>query len=237
MNLKDMLNDVLLQSGFLARDSFTSSADIDSQQMIAIANRVANEIMNFYPWGALKKNGFFIMTDTVPGTVDTDYTLPADFQSMSPDSMWEHEGSGHPVEFPVDNAAWQEFQFSGRGNYGTYRARRFGNVIRFIDPVVGDQIDFEYTTKYHVLSDADAPKERFTADTDKFLLGDSLLILGVQAHWAQTKLFPQYEEWFKNYSAKVNEAIGRDAGSKTIGGVPIPMSAAPYTNLYLPSTS
>jgi hypothetical protein len=236
MNLKDMLNDVLQQSGFLARDSFTSSLDIDSQQMVAIANRVANEIMNFYPWGGLRKKGAFVMIETIPGIVDTDYPLPSDFQTISGDSMWEHEGSG-PVDFPVDNAAWHGVTFSGRGNGGTYRARRFGDVIRFIDPSVGDQIDYEYTTKYPVLREDDVPKERFTLDTDKFLLGDSLLILGVQAHWAQTKLLPQYEEWFKNYSAKVNEAIGRDAGSKTIGGVQRAMSQAPYTNLYLPSTS
>ena len=50
MTLVDILNSVLEQSGFLSRNSYAGSSDPDDKQMVAIANRAAYEIMNFYKW-------------------------------------------------------------------------------------------------------------------------------------------------------------------------------------------
>jgi hypothetical protein len=50
-------------------------------------------------------------------------------------------------------------------------------------------------------------------------MDDQLLILGIQAHWMQTKLMPQYMEHMGNYNRKMTEAIGRNVGGSKIGGV------------------
>jgi hypothetical protein len=239
--LKDILNDVLSQSGFLMKDSFTGSADIDDLQMVAIANRVATEIKNFYPWSHLRKSTFItVESDIVEGPngavewVKTGYELPADFAAFMPDSMREGDG-GRKVEFPTDNDEWYALQFSDVGGGGVQYAQRIGNNLVLHSPTVGNRIKYGWVSKYAVIGGDGVAKERFTNDTDTWALDETVLTLGIQAHWAQTKLLPQYEEWFKNYSMKVTEAIGRDAGAKTIGGVQRRDNRSPYTPLYLPS--
>ena len=81
MNLKQILNDVLAQSSFLERNTFAGSTDVDDRQMVAIANRVAFEIRDFYNWGILRKDFKVNML-----TDQTRYKLPDDLRLIITDS-------------------------------------------------------------------------------------------------------------------------------------------------------
>ena len=225
--LNEMLNNVLMQSGFLKVAQFTGTIDPDNNQMVAIANRVAYEILNFYPWNGLLKETTINLT-----TGQALYPLPADFQSIISDSAWEADGS-RKVDMPVSNAEWYMFKFSAFSDGGTIRARLMGKEIEVIDPNTGDSFQIEYVTKFPILNAIAAPIEWFTADTDTWLLDDQLLILGVQAHWQQAKLMPSYVEHMQNYMSKMNEAIGRENGAQTLGGRPHYPNRSPYTKLWV----
>jgi hypothetical protein len=233
MNLKAMLNNVLSQSGFLEKGSFTSSADPDDKQMVAIANRASYEIFNYYDWGALRNTWEVNM---IPGQLR--YTLPADFQSLVPDSAWELDGN-RQVEFPVPDRRWFMYKFTSWSDGGTLRVRMYGDSeIEVHDPDSADAFRFEYISKYPVRSAAGEGKEFFNDDQDTWVLDDQLLILAVQAHWMQTKLMPQYQEHMMNYFKKMNEAIGRSNGARTIGGCGGKgfNRGAPYYPLYRPTS-
>ena len=231
MTLVDILNSVLEQSGFLSRNSYAGSSDPDDKQMVAIANRAAYEIMNYYKWDTLRT------TFTVNQNSSTRYNLPADYQEMVANSAWETDGN-KPVEFPVPDRRWFMYKFTNWSDGGMIRMRRYGNQLEIHDPQPGEQFEFEYISKWCITAQDGQRKEFFTADTDVFALDSQLLILGVQAHWMQTKLMPQYNEHFANYMSKMNEAIGRSTGAKTIGGVGAGhfYNGSPYYPLYRPSS-
>jgi len=212
MQLREMLNQVLMQSGFIERGSFVSSADPDDKQMVAIANRTAIEIMNYWKWPELRNTGSITLADG-----QTRYQLPADFQALVPDSAWEMDGE-RVVEWPVPDRRWFMYKFTDWSDGGTLRVRMYGNEIEVHDANTGESFDFEYISKFPITAENSERKERFTADTDSWLLDDQTLILGIQAHWQQAKLMPSYMEHFANYNRKMAESIGRSNASRTIGG-------------------
>jgi len=211
MNLKQILNAVLTESGFLEKPAFTSSADPDDKQMVSVANRVAYQTMNFFNWTGLRKTWNLTMTAA------TTYPIPDDFQCFVSDSYFQRE-SLRRVEFPVPDSRWFSYKYGIDEGSGIIRARKYGSNLEIPNPEPGEPLQFEYTTKYPITDSGGVPKQQFTNDTDLWLLDDEILILGIQTKWGQNKLLPQYEEWGMEYRAKMNEAIARDVGSRTIGG-------------------
>jgi len=227
--LKENLNDVLNQSGFLARTVFAASNNIDDRQMMAIANRVAIEIRDYWSWPELR------LSETITlESAETLYDLPDDFRSMVPDSAWETNGS-RPVEWPVPDGRWYMYKNAAFSDGGVLRVRQYGLQIEVLDPVEGAEFTFEYISDAMVRDTEDEPKTRFTADTDTFVMDDQLFVLGVQAHWAETKMMPQAQAWRANYMGKMHEAIGRASGGRTIGGNGSRnwTSRSPYTPTYI----
>jgi len=231
MQLSDMINQVLLQSGFLERGSFTGSSDPDDKQMVAISNRVAYEIMNYWKWPELRASFEVNLNEG-----QDRYQLPADYQDLLPNSAWETD-SNKPVEFPVPDDRWFMYKFTTWSDGGLARVRKYGNEIEVHDAESHNSFQFEYVSKWPIEDAQGARKERFTEDTDTFLLDDQLFILGLQAHWQQAKLMPSYMEHFGNYMRKMAEAIGRGNAGKTIGGIGERGfgRGAPYYPLYRPS--
>ena len=107
--LKDMLNQVLAESSFLERANFAGSSDPDAKQMVAIANRVVEEIRDYFEWPTLRKKYTVDLQTGQPR-----YTLPSDYRTLLPDSAWEADG-GRPVDLPVQEGSWYLFKFSSMG--------------------------------------------------------------------------------------------------------------------------
>ena len=170
------------------------------------------------------------------------YPLPADFQSGVSDSAWEKDGS-RTVDLSTPERDWYMYKFAAFSDGGILRARIHAGMVQapdwnwnnkkddltddsgFMevhDPQPGETFLFEYITSGPVIPEntAESPRDRFQANTDTWLLDDQLLTLGIQYHWAETKLLPQMERWKENYYQKMNEAISRDVPAQTIGGFP-----------------
>ena len=71
LNLKQILNSVLGESGFLEKTAFAGSSDSDDKQMVAIANRMATSVLEFYNWSTLI-NDFSLTITTNGGTMTDD---------------------------------------------------------------------------------------------------------------------------------------------------------------------
>ena len=227
MNLLQMLNQVLSQSAHIKKNAFATSNDVDDIQMMSIANRVQQEICNIYDWPELRREA----TITIIGG-QRRYQLPDDYRSLVPDSMYKR-GSNRRIEIHTPDRRWYEYKYrSGSSGPGSH-ARFYGNDIEFEGIEDSDVVNFEYVSKWAVIDDTGAVKELFTNDSDTWSMEDQLLILGIQAHWAQTKVLPQEGQWMNNYQRKLNEAIGRRTGGRTIGGRQIRgRDRSPYTPLY-----
>ncbi len=227
--LVTMLNEVLGEAGFLERTSFADSPDPDDKQMVHIANRVVEDIRSFYDWSLLAKTHHV----TIVGGQDR-YPLPDDYYSVVSDSAWETNGS-RKCDFPVPRNRWFMYKFSSLTDAGTVRARLYGNVIQINDPSVATEIDLEYVSKYVVTDSAGTPKEKFTKDTDLFVLDDELLIKGVKARWAGTKMMPMAKDWKDEFQEELRFHVGLDSSGQTIGGGPTRDRRGPYYPLWRPS--
>jgi hypothetical protein len=226
-SILEILNDVLAQSGFLKRSQYFNSADPDDIQMTALANRVLLEISEFYAWSSYRVP---FQIDLIEG--QEVYTLPPDLNWIVGDSSWETDGS-RKVDDHISDSEWYQYKFSSLTSGGVIRARIYGDTMEVQEPFNGGKISFEYVSKYAVLASNGSVKEQFTSDTDTFILNDQVLALGIQAHWGQTKLLPQYQEWGENYMKKMNAAVGRDGVRNTIGGTPQQTRRAPYTKTWV----
>jgi hypothetical protein len=227
MILKEMLNQVLSQSAFIKKSAFVTSNDVDDQQMVAIANKAQLEIIDMYDWPQLLRSGEIKMIGSTRR-----YQMPSDYRSLVPDSMFK-ENSNERVEIQTPERRMYEYKFSATSPGPGIHARFIGNDIEFYGVNADDIVRFEYVSKWGVQDDTGSVKHLFNSDTDAWLLEDNLLILGIQAHWADTKMLPQTQLWRGNYMSKLNEAIGRNTGGRTIGGVRTRgRNRSPYTPLY-----
>jgi hypothetical protein len=225
--IKDIINGVLSQSGFLKRPQIFNSSDPDDIQMGAIANRVALEITGYYEWEELRKS-----IEIPMNSGQTIYDLPTDVKSIVGDSSWETDGSRMVMSDVSDNE-WYQYKFSSLTTGGVIRGRKVGDTFEVIDPINSSSISMEYVTDYFATSLVNIPLEEFSSDTDMFLLDDQVLSLGIQAHWMQTKLMPQYAEMFINYKQKMGEAVGRNGVRNTIGGRIQQTRRSPYTKTWV----
>jgi hypothetical protein len=223
----DIINGVLSQSGFLKRPQIFNSNDPDDIQMGAIANRVALEITGYYEWEELRKS-----IEIPMNSGQTIYDLPTDVKSIVGDSSWETDGSRMVMSDVSDNE-WYQYKFSSLTTAGVIRGRKVGDTFEVIDPINSSSISMEYVTDYFATSLVNIPLEEFSSDTDMFLLDDQVLSLGIQAHWMQTKLMPQYAEMFINYKQKMGEAVGRNGVRNTIGGPIQQTRRSPYTKTWV----
>ena len=209
-NLKQILNNVLGQSAFLQRDSFATGTDTDDLQMVAFANRAVDEINDSYPWNKLRKSDSITM---VGGQLS--YDLPADFNYYITESMWKSFGARHVV-IPTSNRYWG---FLKAGNPGTginYYAKLIQGKLEFVAVSAGDVINYDYQSSNAVISSTGVEKEEFTSDSDKYLLNDNTLALGIKAFWKIEKGIPTAQVDMMEFKKMVKRDIAVDTPAVVI---------------------
>jgi len=208
-SLLNMLNSVLSRSAFVVESAFVGG-DVDAVQMVEFANMAQIEYRNFYPWPSLRK------TATITMSGASSYALATDFGELVTDSMYE-TGASYPVEIPASNEVWGYLQASASSSSSTYIGKIIEGELVVARENAGDVITYEYISKYAVdIAAGGTPKERFTLDTDVFLLDEETLIAGISAYWRMEKEIPTASVAMALFRKKMREQIARDAGSKTI---------------------
>lgn len=204
-----MLNSVLSRSGFVTESAFVGG-DVDAVQMVEFANMAALEFRNFYPWPRLRKTA----TITMDGSLT--YDLASDFHRLVPNSMYKTSGA-QPVNMPAGDEVWAYLKASSSSTGAYYIGKLIGGQVVFDQETSGDTITYDYISAHTVDTQAGgATKERFTLDTDVFLLDEETLITGIAAYWKTEKGIESAAQSMALFRLKLKEYISRDTGGKHI---------------------
>jgi hypothetical protein len=132
------------------------------------------------------------MAATQSGTVSleftqNEYTLPDDWDREVPQTEWNRT-TRWPLLGPRSAQEWQTFK-SGIVSAGPrQRFRILGNSLTINpSPPPGQMVSYEYISNAWVIGADGTYKTAFTADTDKNVFGDSLIITGLKTQWKQAK--------------------------------------------------
>lgn len=132
------------------------------------------------------------MAATQSGTVSleftqNEYTLPEDWDREVPQTEWNRT-TRWPLLGPKSAQEWQTFK-SGIVSAGPrQRFRILGNSLTINpSPPPGQMVSYEYISNAWVIGADGTYKTAFTADTDKNVFGDSLIITGLKTQWKQAK--------------------------------------------------
>lgn len=226
--LKEMLDNVMLESGMDTETVYFTSADDAVIRLTALANRAATKLSAGFNWQRMRATYLLTMTAA------TEYDLPSDFRALIPDTGFA-DSFFAPVDFATDPSLWAYLQSNFASVGPRYRLRILNGKIAIHDPEAGVGIKFEYLKNTPVLAtDGTTYKKKFTADNDTFILDDDLLEMDLI--WRYKKLLSL--DWqadradFHDYHKTTK---GQDAGAKTILGMDeeYHIPGTPYTDLYI----
>jgi len=225
MNLKSILDEVMLLSGMDTETVYATATEDAVKRLVSIANQSAATFAQ-YPWQALRSRYEFTMSTA------TTEELPDDYRAIIPDTMFVN-GQAWTVDFPTDTIEWS-YLVSATGGAGIRRKMRLlDGEIHIYQPTSGDTVSFEYLSIYPVLNSVGTAKQRFTADTDTWRLDDDLIIKDVL--WRYKKLIG-HTDWqidLAGYKAYELAAKGHDKGAQTIvPGDAYGFTGEPYYELW-----
>lgn len=227
MTLQEILDNVLLESGMGTETAYATNSDDAVKRLVALANRSADYLSSCHPWQALRKTYSFTLS------TDTQYPLPTDFRELIPDTTYA-DSYYDPVDMRTDPGVWRYIKTNGISTGPRYRMRILGGLIEVNEPNSGDSISFEYLSNQAVADSGGTRKQRFTADTDTFVLDDDLLTADTLWRHARLVGLPQWQD-LRGEAIKLKvEREGAEAGSKMlIGGEYAEPGGHPYTPLWV----
>lgn len=213
MSLLTLIQDSCDLIGITRPSTVIGSADLQVRQLFALAVEEAEELAGAHPWQAMTREHTFT---TIASATQTG-ALPDDLDRLIPGSFYNRT-TRRPVLGPVTPQRWQEIQANPQVNMVVLAYRqRDGAFLVTPTPPAGDTIAFEYvSTNWARSSDLATDKARWTADTDKTYLDESLIKLGLRWRWKKTKGLP-YGEDMETYRQERDQARARDGGSGAIG--------------------
>jgi len=130
------------------------------------------------------------------------------FRYIKNNTMWDRD-----LQWPIrviNDGDWQATKaFAINGP--RYHVRiRGGNLLSNPVPTAGLTWAFEYVSWNWITDSSDAnPDLYFSADTDKILLPEPIVMMGLRWRWKKEKGL-DYEEDFDSYEAMVLDALGRE---------------------------
>lgn len=226
MNLREVLSAVLGEVGFLVPESFFGSTSPDDLQMCYLANRASSYIREQRFQKIAKRYSFTLTTALT-------YPMPTDFLEIIPDTMMV-DGRIDAVNLPTDPSTWAYLKSMTSSSSYTVFARIMNDLITIHSPTVGSVVQFEYISNSPVLAaDAVTYKERFTADTDTWLLDADLLILEIQWRFLKMKGLPEWEAALSECKGQRNAVLARDKSAKTLGPKANDFLPEPNTRLWV----
>lgn len=187
--------------------SAVSSTDPNIQSIIGLVNEDGQELSRRAEWQALRGEGFFATLNTEDqGSIFT-MTGP-DFGWVIPETMWDRT-TRRPYFGPKTAAEWQQlkaqqiqgpwFQYTLRGNH----------ILSIPVPPAGDQVYFEWMSRYWCQASGGANQPAMIADTDVSRLDEQLHVLGGIFRFRQNRRLA-YQEDEDKYEAAVLDNMTRD---------------------------
>lgn len=154
---------------------------------------------------AMSKTADATATDTLTFVQDT-FAVPSDFQRSIPQTHWD----ARLMWSMIGPTSSQYDAFQRNGIVGPFPRRQFRNQgrapfrFRIFPPPTATQdypgtLSFRYITNEPVYTPAGLTKRLFTANDDRAIVPDRVIILGAKWRWQQAKAFdfgPLQEEYY-----------------------------------------
>lgn len=184
-----------------------TSFDLTTKQLLALAQASVEELVEMFDWQALLKTHTF---QTVPA--QTLYDLPTDFNRLVGNTVWDR-GVAFPISGSHNPQTFQSLQ-SGIFKQGPYyRFRIIGDKFELLPtPESVTTVAFNYISGHAIKSAQSVAKERFTADDDKTIFRNRLLINFIKLKLLQVKGFDTSVA-MQDFNTSYNAAIGQDVPS------------------------
>lgn len=187
------------------------STDPQVSQIRAILYETGNALAVRGEWSRLtEETTFTTVAQEDQGSI---YTLTGGstltpFRKIKNETMWDRTDR-LPV-WPINPIQWQRIQAMSTA-MPRYRYRLVrGHLLFTPTPTAGHTVAFEWVSKWWIQDGTTAAiKERFTLDTDTFLLERELLKLGLAWRWRKAKGM-DYAEEYEEYEARLNETLAHD---------------------------
>jgi len=200
------------------------------KQMRAQLKLAMRDIAKRHNWQELREEADFTTVANELQIANIRTTWP-DLLRICPDTVF-NRSQNRKVYGNVNPTAWAAAKASVAitPDYH-FRIRRNGLYL-FGNPTAGDQIYFEYVSKY-CWEDEDGLEKRavFEADTDRPLFDDWALVLGLKWRMLRANGL-EYGEAFREYEAHLAELRGSDTPKTTVSLTPSPQTA--LTQGYIP---
>lgn len=188
------------------------STDQQVRQLFALAVEEGDDLSSAYNWQQLMRE----LTFTTTATPNQDAALPDDLGRFIPNSFFNRT-TRRPILGPITPQLWQAIQANPQLNRVFIAFRERDGVILYTPtPPAGQTVGCEYiSVNWAVTADGATPKPRWTLDTDRSYINESLIKLGIRWRWRKSKGLP-YGEDFKTYQAQRDQVAARDGVSGSI---------------------
>lgn len=201
--------DAAAKLGIKKPGALVSSTERTAVELAAIANEIADRIVREHDWRQLTALETYTGDDTTTG-----FALPTDYLRMPKDGqVWSTRWERPLVHVTLDE--WLQLDVREYDLItGTYIM--LNDEMQFRPALAtGEQAKWYYIRSTPVKAADGSLKERFTADTDTYVLGDRLLELHVIWEWRHRKGLP-YEEDMRTAELALAQEISRDKGARML---------------------
>jgi hypothetical protein len=140
--------------------------------------------MSEYAWQEQKiRKSWVTLAAQSQGALTT--LIGTDYAYLIPKTMWDMD-SDMPVIGPASEAEWAALQVLAAGPRFHYIVLG-GNLLLSPTPAAGINMQVFYQSSYPVTSDAGVPKAALSADTDLFLIPESIIMKALDVKWKEQK--------------------------------------------------
>ena len=212
MSLLTITQAVCGRLGIPSPSAVIASSDPNIVVMRALANQEGRELARRATWQRLTIERSIT---TIAQEAQTS-AIPSDFDRFVNETFWNYT-KREPLFGPEPPDIWQQLKASLVGPPDQHFRVRGNDFLIIPTPPAGENIRFEYVSRWWVDTDADGLGESdvWTADADTALLDEEIIGLGVLWRWLKRNRLP-YADEFGEYQAQVSQAISRDGARKTV---------------------
>lgn len=154
---------------------------------------------------------------TVQGNVTHQaHGLPSDFQSYVPDTMLM-DNNLNDVIAPETAANWADYKSGTVNPGGVLPVRFYGGYLYIHNPIAGSVLRYEYQSNaLFTDSTGFTGKQRFTADTDIWIMHDDLLMMNLRWRWKKEKGIDDWQVDAAEYEKFWRTRLAEESGARTL---------------------
>lgn len=230
MTLLSLVRAFCFRTGISPSLVVATALDQQTMQVSDLLNEVIEDLMD-HNWTGMVQEALWSATAAEnQGPLTT--LAPNGFKWILPETLFDRT-MRLPLFGPLSASDWQALKaLPNSGPFYKYRIVG-GNFLLNPEPPAGHELVFEYASSWCVLdADGVTSKPYPTADTDTFLVPDTLLQAGLRWKWKYEKGL-EYAEDFSRYEMLRENSLGRDGTKKILNMGDAPSAIQP--GIFVPS--